>query len=165
MLLRLLLAVRTPGVSAQAKSMCAKAFNVGVALVGVDDGQFGRDKPAIQSTYPAKRLGIKVDNSFIRGCADSLFITERKGFIPEVMTRTVNLCRTLPRNRLFSEERGNELVSLCICAFDRCNVHPDKLFPSTSASCRCRRCRHRYYSERLLPLHVLLAGSLLAFVV
>ncbi|KFD47577.1 hypothetical protein M514_22823 [Trichuris suis] len=80
-------------------------------------------------------LGVQVDHSYIRGCADSLFLVERKDFIPQAMVASENFCNLLPRQMLFpNDQRQDESVMVCFCASDRCNVYPDQPEQSDSSA-------------------------------
>ncbi|KRX24816.1 hypothetical protein T07_10081 [Trichinella nelsoni] len=74
-------------------------------------------------------FGVRVDQSYIRGCAESMFLAGRKDFVPHAMTTAENFCNLLPRQMLLlldSGQRRDELVTVCFCAYDRCNVYPDQ---------------------------------------
>ncbi|KRY23620.1 hypothetical protein T12_16131 [Trichinella patagoniensis] len=74
-------------------------------------------------------LRVRVDQSYIRGCAESMFLAGRKDFVPHAMTTAENFCNLLPRQMLLlldSGQRRDELVTVCFCAYDRCNVYPDQ---------------------------------------
>uniref|UniRef100_A0A5S6R596 TGF-beta family profile domain-containing protein n=1 Tax=Trichuris muris TaxID=70415 RepID=A0A5S6R596_TRIMR len=86
-------------------------------------------------------FGVQVDHSYIRGCADSLFLVERKDFIPQAMVASENFCNLLPRQMLFpNDQRQDESVMVCFCANDRCNVYPDQAEPSGSSAVSLYKC-------------------------
>ncbi|KRZ72668.1 hypothetical protein T10_13403 [Trichinella papuae] len=81
-------------------------------------------------------FGVRVDQSYIRGCAESMFLAGRKDFVPHAMTTAENFCNLLPRQMLLlldSGQRRDELVTVCFCAYDRCNVYPDQTVVASGA--------------------------------
>ncbi|KRY87427.1 hypothetical protein T4D_16617, partial [Trichinella pseudospiralis] len=101
------------------------------------------------------RSGVRVDQSYIRGCAESMFLAGRKDFVPHAMTTAENFCNLLPRQMLLlldSGQRRDELVTVCFCAYDRCNVYPDQTVVASGVHVPTHRTPSPWSSIGVVPL-------------
>ncbi|KRZ30001.1 hypothetical protein T4B_1964 [Trichinella pseudospiralis] len=101
------------------------------------------------------RSGVRVDQSYIRGCAESMFLAGRKDFVPHAMTTAENFCNLLPRQMLLlldSGQRRDELVTVCFCAYDRCNVYPDQTVVASGVRVPTHRTPSPWSSIGVVPL-------------
>ncbi|KRX97498.1 hypothetical protein T4E_11111 [Trichinella pseudospiralis] len=100
-------------------------------------------------------FGVRVDQSYIRGCAESMFLAGRKDFVPHAMTTAENFCNLLPRQMLLlldSGQRRDELVTVCFCAYDRCNVYPDQTVVASGVRVPTHRTPSPWSSIGVVPL-------------
>lgn len=104
-------------------------------------------------------LAMRVGQHYIRGCLDTIFTSSHSRHLVQKMFSVapveVEQCRPVPRTDLFNSASVRaDNVSVCVCACDKCNVHPYTMSGYRSdagAYCGCRL---------LLVLIVMLFGIL-----